>query len=317
VRALGNGLLCARQRGGQQLLCRGETVSEAQRSTCATCERRSRGLTLPLGEKLSFSLTYSREQRDGNKNTTFYGGPSYEVATPIAFRTHNVLAAAEFSDGRWFGNASVNFSKFQNEVPYAEIDNPERLEMVNPASGSRTVYNDAATFRLWLPPDNKAYSIDLSGGVKLPRRHKVTATFSSGNMSMDTPLLPISTNPNLAAGTAASPFTVGFPNNDSPFSSVSAEYDTLMGSVKVTGDPVSKFGYSLSFRRYELKDKTQAYTFKSSARGDVGGSYSTTGFTREHEGYSTQSVRARCMPSRSRSASRPELRDGRARVRPA
>jgi hypothetical protein len=159
-------------------------------------------LSFPLGETLSFNVSYSREQRDGNKNTTFYGGPNYEVATPIAFRTHSVRAEAEFADGRWFANAALNFSKFLNDVRYAEIDNPERLEMANPTNGSNVI-NDAASFRLWLPPDNQAYSVDLSGGVKLPRRHKVTVSLSTGNMSMDTDLLPISTNPNLATSATA------------------------------------------------------------------------------------------------------------------
>jgi hypothetical protein len=244
-------------------------------------------LELPIGENLNLNLSYSREQRDGNKNTTFYGGPNYEVATPIAFRTHNLRAAADFADGRWFASAAVNYSKFQNDVLYAEIDNPERLELANPTAG-RNVINDAASFRLWLPPDNNAYSADFSGGVKLPKRHKITATLSAGNMSMETPLRDISTNPNLAtsAVTPDANFTV-----TPPYGSVSAKYNTFMGALKLTGDPVRKFGYSVTLRKFELKDKTQAYTFTSSVRGDVGPSYSATGFTRDHEGYSTQSLK--------------------------
>jgi hypothetical protein len=252
------------------------------------------GLTFPIGESLNVSLSYSREQRDGNKNTTFYGGPDYEVATPIAFRTHNMRAAVDFADGRWFGSAAVNASKFVNDVHYAEIDNPERLQLASPAGGP-ALYNDVTTFRLWLPPDNNAYSADLSGGVKLPRRHKIVATLSVGSMSMDTPLRDLSTNPKLAtSATTPDPnFTV-----TPPYASVSAKYDTLMTSAKLTGDPVHGFGYSLTFRRYQLKDKTEEYQFLSTVRGDVGATQRVAGGTgesaplvREHEGFDTQSLK--------------------------
>ena len=141
-----------------------------------------------------FDATFSRETRDGNKNTTFYGGPNYEVATPIDYRTDNFRLSGEYAKDRLFFSASADFSSFRNELPFVEIDNPERLELQNPANGAN-VYNDVSFFRLWMPPDNKAYQVDLTGGITLPARHKVTASLSTGNMTMDMSLLPLSTNP--------------------------------------------------------------------------------------------------------------------------
>jgi hypothetical protein len=46
------------------------------------------GVTIPVGA-FTFDASYSHETRNGNKNTTFYGGPSYEVATPIDYVTDN------------------------------------------------------------------------------------------------------------------------------------------------------------------------------------------------------------------------------------
>ena len=252
------------------------------------------GLSFPIGKDLTINLTYSRETRQGNKNTTFYGGPNYEIATPIDFKTHDFRAEADFAKGHWFANASVNFNKFVNEVPFAVIDNPERLELTSPITG-RSVINDAATFRLYLPPDNQAYTVDFAGGVTLPRKHKATATVSTGSMSMDTDLFPLSSNPNLAtSATAPNPAFSVIP----PYSSVSAKYNTLLGALKLTGDPSSKFGYSLTFRKFELKDKTEEYAFFSSVRGDVGASARVVGgvgeagaILRELEGYDRQSLR--------------------------
>ena len=53
-----------------------------------------------------------------------------------------------------------------------------------------------------------------------------------------------------------------------------------MGAVKFTGDPHSKFGYSVTFRKYELKDENEEYEFYSTARGDVGASYNAAGVLR-------------------------------------
>ena len=87
-----------------------------------------------MGQALLFDASYSHETRDGNKNTTFYGGPSYEVATPIDFVTDNFRFGGEFAKGRFFLAASVDFSEFKNDVPYVEIDNPERLQLKNPTT---------------------------------------------------------------------------------------------------------------------------------------------------------------------------------------
>ena len=116
------------------------------------------GSTIPVGKSLVFNASYSRETRDGNKNTTFYGGPDYEVATPIDYKTDDFRFGGEFAKGRFFANVTADFNKFTNEVPYAEIDNPERLAAGRtPTTRRATVYNDVDLFRLWLPPDNEAY----------------------------------------------------------------------------------------------------------------------------------------------------------------
>jgi hypothetical protein len=201
--------------------------------------------------------------------------------------TENFRFGGDFAKGRFFFGASVDFNQFKNDVPYVEIDNPERLQMNNPTNG-RAIVNDAEYFRLAMYPDNEAWQADFTGGITLPKRHKLTASLSTGNMSMDTALQNISTNPNLqTSATAPNPLYTVVP----PYGSVQAEYDTFMGQLRFTGDPVNWLGYNLSYRKFELDDKTDDYHFTSSARGDVGASYSADGFSREHEGWSIESFR--------------------------
>ncbi len=245
------------------------------------------GFTYPVGESLVFDASYARETRDGNKNTMFQGGPSYEAATPIDYVTDNFRFAGDFARGRFFASASVDFSQFKNDVPFVELDNPERLELANPANG-RPVVNDATTFRLWMPPDNDAWQADFSGGVTLPRRHKLTASLSTGRMSMETLLQDITTNPFLqtSATTPNASYTVV-----PPYGSIEARYDTFMGQAKLTGDPLPWLGYVVSWRKFELEDKTAHYTFNSFARADVSASYNAAGLSREHHGWSIESLR--------------------------
>ena len=60
------------------------------------------GFSVPVGEAFVFDASYSHETRNGNKNTTFYGGPDYEVATPIDFMTDNFRFGGEYAKGRFF-----------------------------------------------------------------------------------------------------------------------------------------------------------------------------------------------------------------------
>jgi hypothetical protein len=252
------------------------------------------GLEIPVGKDFVFNADYSHETRNGNKNTTFYGGPNYEVATPIDFKTENFHFGGDYAKGRLFANVTANFSNFTNELQYAEIDNPERLQLNNPNfPAARTVYNDAATFRLWLPPDNKAYSVDFTAGYTLPKHHKITASLSTGQMKMDHELLNLSTNPDIGTQPRDPKFSVV-----PPYGSVEAKYDTLMLNFRFTGDPSPYFGYIASYRKYELKDKTEEYEFLSSVRGDVGASQRVEGGTgesgpllREHFGWSVETLR--------------------------
>jgi hypothetical protein len=246
------------------------------------------GMSFKAGESTTFNLSYGREMRDGHKNLTFYGGPDYEIASPIQYTTDDFRAEADFAKGRVFASAAFNYSKFTNDVPYNVIDNPERLELQSPTSG-RFVINDATTFRLWQAPDNDAYTFDVTGGITFPKRHKLTASVSTGSMKADRELIDISTNPYLATSATApnTAFTV-----TPPYSNYEAQFNTFMGAVKFTGDPNKYFGYILSFRKWDLTDKIGHYTFTSTVRGDVGPGYNAAGYTREHEGWGSQNLKA-------------------------
>jgi hypothetical protein len=55
------------------------------------------GMTFNAGENTSFNLSYGREMRDGHKNLTFYGGPNYEIASPIQLSVPSQVAPASWN----------------------------------------------------------------------------------------------------------------------------------------------------------------------------------------------------------------------------
>jgi MtrB/PioB family decaheme-associated outer membrane protein len=251
----------------------------------------STGLEFASGENWTFKVGYANELRDGNKNTTFSAGSyNMELATPIDYTTHSLHGEAEFAKGRFVGAVSADFSKFLNDIRYATVDNAERLELFSPIT-KLPVYNDVETFRLWLPPDNQAYTVAFNGALKLGDHNKLTAALATGSMSMDQDLVPLSSNPYLqTSATEPNPNFTIIP----PYPNIAAKYGTFLGYFKFSGDPTTRFGYSASYRNYQLNDKTQAYNFTSLVRNDTNASYKTgeDALVRDHQGYSMQSAKA-------------------------
>ena len=73
--------------------------------------------------------------------------PNYEVATPIDFRTDNFRLERRVREGPPLLQRLRGLQQLPNELPFVEIDNPERLELQNPANGA-----DVLQRRVLLPP---------------------------------------------------------------------------------------------------------------------------------------------------------------------
>jgi MtrB/PioB family decaheme-associated outer membrane protein len=248
-------------------------------------------LSVDVTKNLTAEVSYQNDGRDGYKNMTFYaGGANLETPVPIDYRTHDLRANFDFTKGHFFASAGAGLSQFRNAVPYTEADNPYMVDLLNPVNQSPVV-NNAATLRNWLPPDNQFTSVDVSAGVSLPKRHKVTVTMFTGSMTMNRDLMPISTNPYIETTTNPATQNASF-TLDPAYTSVHAKMQPFLGMVKLTGDPHSLFGYSLYYRKNDLEDKTPEYHFTSSVRGDASaGSYSDAGYTRESAYFGKDSVR--------------------------
>ena len=141
------------------------------RSTCATCARPAGPASASRWARTSSSTRATRTRRaTATRTRPSTAAPTTRSRPRSTSRPTTSGSAASSPRAASSPNATADFSKFTNDVPFAEIDNPERLQLTNPTNRRATVFNDAASFRLWLPPDNKAYQPWTSPAASRCRR---------------------------------------------------------------------------------------------------------------------------------------------------
>lgn len=177
-------------------------------------------------ENWDFNVSYTHETRDGHQPmmTELATSPTMyaEIASPVDYRTQNFNGNATWSNGKWFAGGSYNYNRFDNAYSYMTI-----------------LYPNPATFSVnqMLAPDSKAYNFSLFGGVNLPYHHRITATIDWGEISSDTAFLP----------------------NAYGLTSLDGQVDTFLANLRISGEPIRWFGYSVHYRAQDLDDQTPTY----------------------------------------------------------
>ena len=196
------------------------------------------GFEVPVGKSLVFNASYSRETRDGNKNTTFYGGPDYEVATPIDFMTDNFRFGGDFAQGPLLRRRLRGLQPVQEPRALRRDRQPRAARDEQPDPNGRTIFNDATFFRLGCTRQRGLQ-------VGRHRRHHAARRATSSRRSLSTGKMRWT---RCCATSRPTPTCGAQPPNPlftvvPPYGSVEAEYDTFMGQVRFTGDPIRWLGY--------------------------------------------------------------------------
>lgn len=216
------------------------------------------GLEITAIDHVTLNLDYRYDRREGNQITPIYDGTTIaQFAAPIDYKTHNFNMNAQYANGRWFAEVGMDLSRFTDGVERLYVDNPMRLTNVSATNPTTGAYyqQQAAVMGMPTAPDNSAFGWNVAGGVNLPLHHRVVASYTSSSMEMETGLMAGSTIPYYADQTGG-------------YNTINARMDTSLTTLKVMGDPMGWLGYSVSYRRYELKDKTFEYYFPLRGRGD-------------------------------------------------
>ena len=168
--------------------------------------RRKAGVRLDknLGEhwKAFASLTSERKEGARPLGAVFGGGGgggNLELAEPIDYQTHELLAGLRYGDAARSLNLSASASLFRNDIGTLTFQNPLAISL-NGTTGLRP--NAFTTGRFDLAPDNEHYRVRAEYAHALPAffRGHFTASASLGTMRQDDALLA-PTEFSLAGGT--------------------------------------------------------------------------------------------------------------------
>lgn len=194
----------------------------------------------------SFGVRYLTTRKDGTKpfgvGFGSPGGTVAEIAEPIETRTSEVTASAEVAKERYHVQLSYTASIFENDLRSVILDNPIRFTDAPTAS---------ARGQTSLPPDNIAHTFNISGGLTLPMRSRLAATFSAGWRFQDEAFLSHTINSALASNPALI----------LPSQSPDAEVRTLLGNLVLNSRFSRNVSLTARYRIFNLDNKTTVFTF--------------------------------------------------------
>jgi MtrB/PioB family decaheme-associated outer membrane protein len=216
----------------------------------------------PKDDPLDVKVSYFLERRYGNRaaGTAFGFGNVTETGEPIEYRTHDIVASAEYQRSWGLVRGGVRYNVFQNKYLTQTFDNPFRITDSTDASaysspGSGSI-GGAAVGRVSLPPENEALTGNLGVLVKLPSKTRITGDVSLSRWTQDSPFMPFSTNTAITTPVIATDLAA------LPARSLNGKIDVSSLSLSVTSRPAEKLFLNARYRRYDLDNKTPRIEFE-------------------------------------------------------
>ncbi|MEO7795313.1 MAG: MtrB/PioB family outer membrane beta-barrel protein, partial [Thermoanaerobaculia bacterium] len=236
--------------------------------------------------------TYIRRQTVNSFDRNRFEPRSHELPLPVDWKDRSYGLGTGFHHQGWFFNAGWQESSFTNSIGSLTWDNP--FEGLPGATSSRTGLtpgsdqepsgatantNNRGRFaqaQLDLYPDNDYERFNMTGGVNLPARTRVNASYSAASMKQNDPFLAYTINPaviygNGADGVGGTPDDVLAKDVALPRASLDGEIQTTRLDLRVTSRPLDPLSLRGAYRVYEYDDKTPSILFPGYA--SAGDSY--------------------------------------------
>jgi MtrB/PioB family decaheme-associated outer membrane protein len=181
---------------------------------------------------------YELDRKNGTRPSGgasgYPGAPLVETIEPIDYRTHNVLAGAQWSGEALQVNAAYTASFFRNGIDTLTWESP-----FTPGTNRSDLY-----------PDNNAHSVKLDLAAALPLRGRLTGGVSLTRMKQDDALVAP---------------TVDIPDWDTPAAlgqqSAGARIDTRLLHLGGSFSPVRDLTLHAKLRHYDEDNKTRYSAF--------------------------------------------------------
>jgi hypothetical protein len=219
-----------------------------------------------LTESVKVYASYTLEKRDGARPFAMNdGNASTEIAEPIDYKTHDLLAGLTYSDDLTQANLRASASIFRNNISTLNV------QYALLGSGTQNGAIQHATFAL--PPDNEAYNLKGEFARSLPDlwKGRLTAAVSYGTNRQNEDLLaPISAaqSADLAAAgvTTLTGNNAGYPTNSllvSNWNTTDAlsqktakqRIDSKMANLGLSLRPLDALSVKGNYRFYETINK--------------------------------------------------------------
>lgn len=202
----------------------------------------------------TLSLEGERERRHGSFPQTlamYFSHAPAEVAAPYDFKTDTGTFAAEYSGRSWNAGMRGSHTGFTTEHTSLRWDNQlflvDEAVNVNVANPGRMQMSQAIDFA--------SSQLSLFGGVNLPGRTRIDASFTVGRTTQDEAFLPMTIN------TLLTPAALPAPDYD-------GEHKTQAIRLNVSSRPTRSLRWGAWFRSYELSNKSPELVFPDYVQTD-------------------------------------------------
>jgi hypothetical protein len=223
-------------------------------------------LDVTLSKSWKAYLAYALEERRGARP---FGGvwgnnpgqAPLEIAEPIDYRTHDLLAGLQYADGRNALNLRLTASRFENRIGTLVFQNPYRIA---PPAGVTTVPAAGAFTQgqFDLTPNNDAHNLRAEYTRSLPEffRGYLTAVVAAGSWRQDDALLPYTTIPNLALANVTLLPGGGWDTTGSlSRRTANATIDTRLADLTLSLNPTAALNLKGKARFYETDNTTDPF----------------------------------------------------------
>jgi MtrB/PioB family decaheme-associated outer membrane protein len=224
-------------------------------------------LTYSLNRDIDFKVNVRNTNRSGHNLMAFGFGtspglnPAVEVPVPTDDRTTDVGAMMEFANTRGLFSIGFTGSKYNNNIPVVQFDNP--LRATDAVGGSNVGGPAFGRVPMW--PTNSAVALNLNGSYKLPARSRASAFISVGRWNQNEALVEPTSNTALVAP---------------PLERASAEAKADITSMvyTFTSRPAENVWLNARYRYYDYASKTEPFEMPA-----LPGDWNLTGATWENE----------------------------------
>ncbi len=223
---------------------------------------------------LDLTAEYTRTRREGNKPFSMSFGTGsgtnfLELLQPVDSTVHDFRLGATIAHEKWQLQLGYILSVYDADQSKVRFDNPCAQAPVGGSAFFGCVAGESpgaanpipARGQSALAPNNMAHVFNLSGGINLPLRTRVTANASYSLTLQNQDFLPMTIN--TIGGINTNP-DVRLPQN-----SLNGNVQTILGNLQATSRPFAlPLTLTAKYRIYDYEDRSDVIRFRARVLDD-------------------------------------------------